>query len=190
MLSEQYSRVTGAPVSASDLTWSYAALLTAISRRDSTVPASWGERHAHHVPRECIATSATGPFETATIDSWPTDLTTTNPAPPCPTPSTVSVSFNLIASTHWKESISITGSIDKLGSWNTSEAIPLRADKYTSACRLWYTEIELPSGLSFEYKYIRVEADDKLIWENDPNRSYSVPAKCDIVEATKRDTWR
>lgn len=190
MLSEQYSRDTGTPESASDLTWSYAALLTAISRRDSLVPASWGEGRANHIPRVCVATSATGPFQTATVESWPPSLTPTNPPPPCETPSTVSVSFNLIASTHWQESISITGSIEELGSWNTSKAIPLRADKYTDTCRLWYTDIELSSGLNFDYKYIRLEEGGGLGWETDPDRSYTVPAKCEMVEATKRDTWR
>ncbi len=40
-LSEQYSRSNGAQTSASDLTWSYVAVLTAFSARSGTVPASW-----------------------------------------------------------------------------------------------------------------------------------------------------
>lgn len=41
-LSEQYSRSNGSPLSAVDLTWSYAALLTAYDARNGVVPASWG----------------------------------------------------------------------------------------------------------------------------------------------------
>ena len=41
-LAEQYSRNDGTPTSAVDLTWSYAAALTAFAARDGFVPASWG----------------------------------------------------------------------------------------------------------------------------------------------------
>jgi len=41
-LSEQYSRSDGSPVSATDLTWSYAALLTANGARNGVKPTSWG----------------------------------------------------------------------------------------------------------------------------------------------------
>ena len=41
-LAEQFGRDSGLPVSAAHLTWSYAAFLTAISRRDGIVPNSWG----------------------------------------------------------------------------------------------------------------------------------------------------
>ncbi|KAH8828103.1 glucoamylase [Flagelloscypha sp. PMI_526] len=41
-LAEQYSGSTGTPVSAVDLTWSYAAALTAFNRRASLLGPSWG----------------------------------------------------------------------------------------------------------------------------------------------------
>jgi glucoamylase len=41
-LAEQFSRSNGSPLSAADLTWSYAASLTAFDARASKVPASWG----------------------------------------------------------------------------------------------------------------------------------------------------
>lgn len=43
-LSEQFDRNTGAPTSASDLTWSYAASLTAFAARRGVVSASWGAK--------------------------------------------------------------------------------------------------------------------------------------------------
>lgn len=43
-LAEQYSRSNGSPVSAADLTWSYAALLTTDGARKGIVPASWGAK--------------------------------------------------------------------------------------------------------------------------------------------------
>lgn len=41
-LAEQYSKSDGKPLSAADLTWSYASALTAFRARNGTIPASWG----------------------------------------------------------------------------------------------------------------------------------------------------
>ena len=41
-LSEQYDKNTGAPLSAADLTWSYASVLTAGASHAGVQPASWG----------------------------------------------------------------------------------------------------------------------------------------------------
>ncbi|KAI0040041.1 glycoside hydrolase family 15 protein [Auriscalpium vulgare] len=46
-LSEQFDRSTGAPKSAADLTWNYAALITAFRARDGRVMNSWGARGLH-----------------------------------------------------------------------------------------------------------------------------------------------
>lgn len=43
-LAEQYSRSTGAPLSAADLTWSYASVLTTFEARNNTAFASWGAK--------------------------------------------------------------------------------------------------------------------------------------------------
>jgi len=53
-LSEQYSRNNGTPVSARDLTWSYASALTAFSARDGhTSATSWGAKGLT-VPSSCF----------------------------------------------------------------------------------------------------------------------------------------
>lgn len=43
-LSEQFDKNTGSPLSAADLTWSYASALTAFSARSGVAPASWGAK--------------------------------------------------------------------------------------------------------------------------------------------------
>jgi glucoamylase len=43
-LAEQYGRGDGKPLSAADLTWSYASALTAFQARSGLVPASWGAK--------------------------------------------------------------------------------------------------------------------------------------------------
>ena len=51
-ISEQFDRNTGAQLSAYDLTWSFAAFLTAGNARANTFPASWGESSANTVPSQ------------------------------------------------------------------------------------------------------------------------------------------
>jgi glucoamylase len=51
-LAEQYSRTDGTPVSAVDLTWSYASALTAFQARAGIVSASWGAKGLT-VPSTC-----------------------------------------------------------------------------------------------------------------------------------------
>ena len=74
-LSEQYDKSTGAQTSASDLTWSYASMLTAFAARNGTTFASWGAAGLT-VPSTCsTSTGGSG--------------------------STVAVTFNVYATTVW-----------------------------------------------------------------------------------------
>lgn len=220
-MSEQFSKSDGSQISARDLTWSYAALISANNRRNSVVPAAWGETSASSVPATCVATSATGTYSTATSTSWPATLTsvsgattttsatktatgtststststtktttTTTSTTSCTTPTAVAVTFDLIATTYYGENIKIAGSISQLGDWDTDDAVALSAADYTSSDNLWFVDIDLPAGTSFEYKYIRIESDGTIEWESDPNRSYTVPAACATTAVTESDTWR
>ncbi|KAB8235256.1 hypothetical protein ETB97_009487 [Aspergillus alliaceus] len=69
-MSEQFKRDGGEPVSASDLTWSYAAFLSAVGRRSGTVPASWGSSTANKVPSQCSKATISGSYTTPTAGSW------------------------------------------------------------------------------------------------------------------------
>lgn len=203
-LSEQYDKTYGTELSARDLTWSYAALLTANMRRNGIVPPSWGASSANSVPSSCSMGSATGTYSTPTATSWPTSLTSgtaaTSTLPStstastttasCTIPTSVAVTFNEIATTSYGENVYIVGSISQLGNWNTSSAVPLSASKYTSTNNLWYATINLPAGSSFQYKYMRKESDGSIVWESDPNRSYTVPSQCSVTSAAESDTWR
>ncbi|KAF5345299.1 hypothetical protein D9758_008451 [Tetrapyrgos nigripes] len=102
-LAEQYDRNNGNPVSAVDLTWSYAATLTAIDARNGVVPASWGAKGLT-VPAQCNRNTGGGGGGGA---------------------DTVSVTFNIFG-----ENIFLTGSVDQLQNWSPDNAIPLNADNY------------------------------------------------------------
>lgn len=74
-LSEQFDRNTGAPLSAADLTWSYAAFLTMAQARAGAMPPTWGEPAASAVPAVCYSTGVAGTYSTATSTSWPSSQT-------------------------------------------------------------------------------------------------------------------
>ncbi|SJL07773.1 related to Glucoamylase [Armillaria ostoyae] len=124
-LAEQYSRSNGAPLSAVDLTWSYAATLTAFSARAGVVSASWGASGLT-VPSSC-STSSGG------------------------SGGTVSVTFNEFATTVFGENIYLTGSIDALQDWSPDTALLLNTDNYPT----WSITLNLPASTTFQYKYIR-----------------------------------
>uniref|UniRef100_A0A093V3D6 Glucoamylase n=1 Tax=Talaromyces marneffei PM1 TaxID=1077442 RepID=A0A093V3D6_TALMA len=212
-LSEQFDRNSGVEISARDLTWSYAALLTANLRRNGVMPPSWGAASANSVPSSCSMGSATGTYSTPTATAWPSTLTsatgipvttsatasvtkatsatsTTTSATTCTTPTSVAVTFDEIATTTYGENVFIVGSISQLGSWDTSKAIALSASQYTSSNHLWFATLSLPAGTTFQYKYIRKESNGSIVWESDPNRSYTVPSGCGVSTATENDTWR
>jgi glucoamylase len=217
-LSEQYSRSNGSPLSAYDLTWSYAAFLTAVARRAGIVPYSWGEPSASSVPAVCSSTSAQGSYTTATATSFPanqtpvtgtatttgtgtTATTTAQPGTTTTTPQTsststscaaatsVAVTFNEIVTTIYGQTIKITGSDSILQYWNTGSAIPLSADQYTSSNHLWHVTINFPAGEVIQYKYINVASNGAVTWEADPNHTYTVPATCATAVAVS-NTWQ
>ncbi|KAJ5431375.1 Six-hairpin glycosidase [Penicillium cf. griseofulvum] len=68
-LAEQFTRDNGTPASAKDLTWSYAAFLTAAERRAGTVPPAWGASGSK-VPEKCEGSSAKGTYTTPKVPSW------------------------------------------------------------------------------------------------------------------------
>ncbi|KAB8301058.1 hypothetical protein EYC80_002980 [Monilinia laxa] len=196
-LSEQFNRAGGAPLSAYDLTWSYAAFLTAVARRAGVVPYSWGEPSASSVPGTCSATSAIGTYSTATATSWPASQTsgggggnpttttssktttlTTSTTSSCATATSVAVTFNELVTTSLGQTIKIAGSVSQLGSWAPASAVALSASQYTTSNPLWTVTVSLPAGTTISYKFINVASDGTVTWEADPNRSFTVPVGC------------
>lgn len=155
-LAEQFSRNDGTPLSAIDLTWSYASFLTAVARRSGQMPASWGEPTANTVPSTCSATSAQGTYSTPTA---------TAPLPPCTTVSSVAITFNVAESTTFGETVRIAGSIPQLGSWNTANAVPLSATDYQSEYPRWFVTMSLPAGTTFQYKFVKEESSGSFTYE-------------------------
>jgi len=124
-LAEQYSRSNGAPLSAVDLTWSYASLLTAVGARKGVIPKSWGAAGLT-VPATCARNGGGNGGSAA-------------------------VSFNVQATTTFGENIYVTGSVDGLVNWSPDNALILSADSYP----IWKITVNLPANTLIQYKYIR-----------------------------------
>ncbi|KAF2242271.1 carbohydrate-binding module family 20 protein [Trematosphaeria pertusa] len=182
-LAEQFDKSTGSPLSAADLTWSYAAFLTMASARSNTsLPASWGAAAANTLPTVCSpSSSSSGSYTPATDTSWPSF--------PCTPASSVQTTFNVLAPTTPGQDIYVVGSVAQLGGWDTASAVLLSADRYRSDMPLWYGSVVLAPGTSVEYKYIRKDAGGGVVWESDPNREFTVPGGCRSAAAVG-DSWR
>ena len=179
-LAEQFSRSTGTPLSATDLTWSYASFLTAVARRSGQMPTSWGEPNANTVPSTCSTTSANGTYATPTA---------TAPLPPCTTVPSVAVTFNVAESTTFGETILLAGSLAQLGSWDTANALPLSAVVYQSGYPRWFVTVSLPAGTTFQYKFVKEESGGGVAYEDGANREFTVPTGC-AATVQVHDVWQ
>ncbi|CAG8981192.1 hypothetical protein HYALB_00012812 [Hymenoscyphus albidus] len=195
-MAEQFSRNTGLPLSAYDLTWSYAAFLTAAARRAGEVPESWVNAAATVLPNQCSRTSANGPYAVAPTSPFPANQTPirgvpppTTTRPPCTIATAVSVTFRTSVTTQFGQTIKIVGSVAQLGNWDPASAITLSAREYTDTNNVWVGEVTLPAGAAITYKYINVASDGAVTWERDPNHSFTVPRTC-ATAATVNDSFQ
>ena len=204
-MAEQFDKSTGEPRSARDLTWSYAAFLTAAARRDEVIPPSWGATPEYPLPSACSATSMIGTYSLATNTDFPpsqtpTSSTTTRLATTtsrasqttsrsCVAPTSVAVTFHELAVTSYGDTIKLVGNCDALGNWDPGAGVPLEASEYVAGSPLWKTTLDLKAGAVIQYKYINVGHDGEVTWEVDPNHTYTVPASC-ATAVTRTDKWQ
>ncbi|KAL2160084.1 hypothetical protein VTH06DRAFT_1739 [Thermothelomyces fergusii] len=199
-LAEQYTRDSGKPISARDLTWSYAAFLSAADRRAGIVPAGWSAEHGKTLPSSCSGLQVVGTYTKATATSFPSNQTP-NPTAGTPSPfptacadsSQVFVTFRAKVTTQWGQSVKVVGSTSELGSWDVSKAPRLSASAYTSSNPLWAITVPLKAGQSVEYKVVRVNEDGWVEWESDPNRQLTVRASSTTggcASQTVEVSWR
>ncbi|GIJ99501.1 hypothetical protein Aspvir_001633 [Aspergillus viridinutans] len=144
------------------------------------VPSSW-------VSGSGLCGSSVSTTATATSTTKTTIATTTAA---CTSATALPILFEELVTTTYGENIYLTGSISQLGNWDTSSAIALSASKYTSSNPEWYVTVTLPVGTSLQYKFFKKESDGSIVWESDPNRSYTVPTGCAGTTVTASDTWR
>ncbi|KAJ6780421.1 hypothetical protein PWT90_02308 [Aphanocladium album] len=197
-LAEQFDKNNGSPLSARDLTWSYASFLTAADRRAGIIPPSWASSGANKVPGSCSGQTVQGSYTSATATSFPANQTpktgvpptsTTSAQPTCTPVASVAVTFRETVTTQFGQTIKIVGNTGELGNWDTSKAVALDASEYAGDNHVWKVTVTLPAGKAIEYKYINVASDGSVTWERDPNHSYTVPKSCSKT-ASRADSWQ
>ena len=100
-----------------------------------------------------------------------------------PATGTTTVSFNVTYSgTVSGQDVYVLGSTAQLGAWNTANAIKLSGTAYP----VWKGTINLTSGTSVDFKYIRKDAAGNVLYEGGSNRTF-VPTG---TSQTRNDTWQ
>ncbi|KAJ7594619.1 glycoside hydrolase family 15 protein [Mycena floridula] len=153
-LSEQYSGSNGAPVSAVDLTWSYASVISLATARAGLSAASWGAAGLT-VPSTCSSGGGSGGGSSGTV----------------------AYTFNVQATTVFGENIYLVGSVDQLANWDPNSALPLSAANYP----IWSVNVNLPANTQVQYKYIR-KFNGAVTWESDPNMALTTPSGGSFIE--------
>ncbi|MEU1402470.1 carbohydrate-binding module family 20 domain-containing protein [Streptomyces sp. NPDC005728] len=97
--------------------------------------------------------------------------------------SATDVTFNETATTDLGTNVYVVGSIASLGSWNTSDAIPLSSASYPT----WSKPVIVPRSTSFEYKYLKKDGSGNVTWESGTNRAYTTGSSSGY---TTSDTWK
>ncbi|KAG9122353.1 hypothetical protein FRC07_001321 [Ceratobasidium sp. 392] len=97
----------------------------------------------------------------------------------------VTININEVATTTPGENIFIAGSISQLGSWDTRVSVPMVTS--STAYPTWSASIALPPNTAFEYKHIRKAANGTVVYESNPNRSYTTPGS---GSATINNSWK
>ena len=131
-----------------------------------------------------ITTNASGyavfPVGARSYAVWvPGGGTTTPP----PTSGTTAVAFNVTYSgTVSGQDVYVLGSTAQLGAWNTANAIKLSGTAYP----VWKGTINLTSGTSVDFKYIRKDAAGNVLYEGGVNRTFTPTG----TSMTRNDTWQ
>ncbi|KAI0316239.1 glycoside hydrolase [Amylostereum chailletii] len=151
----------------------------------SSTPSSTTTRLSSTTTSSSTTTTKSSTPATSSSSTTTTTRTTSVTSSSTPTPSsgTIAVSFAETATTSYGENIFVVGSIPQLGSWAPASAVALSANAYP----VWKVTVNIPSGTSFQYKYIRKGSNGSVMWESDPDRNDTTPSS---GAQTLNDSWR
>lgn len=99
------------------------------------------------------------------------------------TPGTVSVTFQVNASTVLGQNIYVVGSRTEIGSWDPAKGVKLDPASYP----IWKGTISFPASQAIEYKYIKRDGQGQVVWESGANRTLTTPAS---GSQTLNDTFK
>ena len=100
----------------------------------------------------------------------------------------MTVIFNEAADTLFGTNIYVVGSITELASWSTGDARPLTWLNGNGTRGNWRATLTLPANTVVEYKYIKKDGNNNVIWESGANRVLQTGAGG--TSQTTSDAWK
>ncbi|GGT03711.1 hypothetical protein GCM10010156_71980 [Planobispora rosea] len=98
-------------------------------------------------------------------------------------PGQVAASFNVEAATAFGQNVFVVGNLPELGGWDPAKALRLSSGDYP----VWRGALLLPPNTAVAFKYIKKNPDGSVIWESDPDRTFTTPP---TGTASRNDSWR
>lgn len=82
------------------------------------------------------------------------------------------------AITDYGTNVYLVGNVYELGNWDTSKAIGtmFNATATIAGYPSWFYDVSLPAGATIEFKFIKVDGNGNVIWEDGNNHVYTVPS--------------
>ncbi|RDW88123.1 hypothetical protein BP6252_00155 [Coleophoma cylindrospora] len=102
------------------------------------------------------------------------------------TSTSAAVTFDVLKTTSYGQTMKVSGNVTALGTWVISSAVALDATAYTASNPLWAGTVNLTPGTAVAYKYVIINSDGTATWEADPNRIITVPCAATTVS----NTWQ
>lgn len=100
---------------------------------------------------------------------------------------TVTARFHATVTTWYGQEVAVVGSIPELGSWQPAQGVRLRTDSGTYP--VWSGAVDLPAGVGFEYKYVKLNPDGTVEWEQGGNRIATVDDSGGGCSQNFYDSW-
>ena len=85
------------------------------------------------------------------------------------------------ATTKPGENVYLVGNSPLLGNWEPTSGVKLSAVSYPT----WSVKVSLPASTSFEYKFVKVDANGKTIWEEAEKHSLQTPVSGEVSQVDK-----
>ncbi|WP_083847206.1 alpha-amylase family glycosyl hydrolase [Deinococcus gobiensis] len=92
--------------------------------------------------------------------------------------STVSVTYQVSASTSYGQNLYLVGDRSELGAWNTDSAVPMTSSACSGTVCTWKATVSLPPSVATAFKFIKKPGDSgaAVTWEGGNNRTYTSPS--------------
>lgn len=97
------------------------------------------------------------------------------------------VIFHVNATTYWGQNIYVVGSIPELGNWDPNKATEaMLCPDYPE----WFLPVSVPKNTTFEFKFIKKDENNNVIWESGSNRVFSSPSGSTETVDTPLYYWK